>query len=117
MEGLAWVGTALDSAISGGGISSPPHSVIRLIFEVCRKLVSTVAWRVRVSVVRTPIETMRSVIATKAKRPITVATGLLRRVADRTSLNKPSSSLRLRWLTERIVIVLRSGLNNKDICQ
>ena len=78
-----------DSSVGAGANSSPSHSAMRLLFEVCQVLVVSPVLGKRDSVARSPTVTIKSAIATKTAPPTAVAMHVPRRAAHRAYLIKP----------------------------
>ena len=69
-----------ESSVCAGANFSPPHSAMRLLFEMCQEVPFCPRGCKRDCVAKTPIVTIRSVTATRRVSPTTAAMKLPRRV-------------------------------------
>jgi len=110
-------GAGRESSVCTGANSSPPHSAMRLTFDVCQEVVFCPELGKRDSVARTPTVTIRSAIATKTVPPIAVAMKLPRRAANRATLSKLFTPAGICHRTSPGPILHQSPVDRKDNCK
>lgn len=110
-------GAGRESSTCTGANSSPPHSAMRLLFDVCQEVVFCPELGKRDSVARTPTVTTRRAIATKKTLPIAVARELPRRAAHRAILNKLFTPARICPRTSRGLILHQLPVDHKENCK
>jgi len=106
-----------ESSVCAGANSSPPHSAMRLLFEVCQEVGFCPRVYTRDSVARTPTVTISSAIATKMTSATAVAMQLPRRAAHRALLSKLSTPVGFCQRTSPGPILHQLPVNRKDNCK